>query len=239
MSMSRHLPVHRLAFALSLLLAASAVAQELDVRALTPVEPTVADTGPLSLSLRELQVDFRGPVGFENIYRVPGYEDDLFMRVDGAIYAVFPQSVYANSQSGPVPLIPHGTIFYIGSESMNALTALNEPADNVWVDRSGLRIDSRIDFRREAPEDGGDPNARSSASREAAAERFSMGTSPSMRSMPRSRIVRPASPGSAASRDDEGSSTLAKTIATDETYRADRLRELMRRAAEADAESAD
>ncbi|MDY7110162.1 MAG: hypothetical protein SYC29_16145, partial [Planctomycetota bacterium] len=186
-----------------------------------------------------LQVDFRGPAGFEDIYRVPGYEDDLYMRVDGAIYAVFPQSVYANSQSGPVPLIPHGTIFYIGSGSMQRLMALNGPATNVWVDRSGLRIDSRIDFERESPEDGGDPNALGSAAREPAAEQFSIGTSTPMRSVPPSRIVRPASSESAASRDDDRSSTQARTIATDATYRADRVRELMRRAARADDESSD
>ncbi|MDY7110470.1 MAG: hypothetical protein SYC29_17710, partial [Planctomycetota bacterium] len=59
--MRRFPRARRLAIVCPLLVAASAAAQELDVRSLTPVEPTVEDTGPLSHSLRKLQVDFRGP----------------------------------------------------------------------------------------------------------------------------------------------------------------------------------
>jgi hypothetical protein len=235
--MRRLPPARRLALVLPLLLAAAAGGQELDVRALKPVDPAVEDTGPLSHSLRDFRTDFRGPLGFEKIYRVPGYEDDLFMRVDGAIYAVFPQSVYASSRSGPVPLIPNGTIFYIGSQSMNDLTALNEPAAALWDDRSGLRIDSRIDFGHESPDDEshrapGGPSAGGRVMDDSPAS----APAPLARYAPPSRVLRIGPP---EMRDAPRPSTNTRTIATDATYRAERLRELIRRAAQADEDSAD
>jgi hypothetical protein len=78
-----------------------------------PVDPAVGDVNPLSASLRDMRVDLRQPTGFENVYRVPG-RPDMFMRSSGALNAVFPQSAYAQTAGGPLPIIPAGTVFYIG-----------------------------------------------------------------------------------------------------------------------------
>ena len=158
-------PSRSLALATVLLVAPAAGAQELDVRALKPIDPTVEDTGPLSVSLRELQVDLRGPVGFEHIYHVPGYEDELYMRVDGGLYAVFPQSVYTDTRWGPVAMIPNSTIFYIGSASMEALVAPDWSPKEPRPDPLGLRIDSRIVPESDSPNDEQNPPAGSATLR--------------------------------------------------------------------------
>ena len=209
-------PSRSLALATLLLLAAAAAAQELDVRALTPVDPTVEDTGPLSVSLRELQVDLRGPVGFEHIYRVPGHEDELYMRVDGGLLAIFPQSVYTDTRWGPVPIIPNNTVFYIGAESMESLLVRDWSPRELWKDPLGLRIDGRIDLAADEPDDP-----------EAQAER-------DLPAAPRQPIA--PSTGREPGRDGGppwADLEAAATIVTDPSYRAHRLRELMRLAAEA------
>ena len=81
---------------------------------LRPIDATVEDINPLSSSLREMHSDLRQPIGFQNVYHVPG-RDDLLMRVNGGIYAVFPESEYTVNRKGKtVPVIPAGTVFYIG-----------------------------------------------------------------------------------------------------------------------------
>src|SRR6185503_15575203 len=80
-------------------------------------DQTVEDVNPLSTSLRQMHSDLRQPTGFQNVYHVPGH-DDLLMRVNGGIYAVFPESEYTVNRKGKtVPVIPAGTVFYIGLPS--------------------------------------------------------------------------------------------------------------------------
>lgn len=81
---------------------------------LDPVDPGVADTGPLSVSERLMPADLRVPTAFERVYRLTGKQDGRFARVSGAITAVFPRSQYVRTEYGDVPEIPTGTIFYIG-----------------------------------------------------------------------------------------------------------------------------
>jgi len=209
------LPSRCLSLAISLLIASAAGGQEISPQNLQPVDPTVEDTGPLSISLRELQVDLRGPVGFEHIYRVPGHEDDLYMRVDGGLLAVFPQSVYTDTRWGPVPIIPNNTVFYIGAESMESLLVRDWSPRELWKDPLGLRIDGRIDLAADEPDDP-----------EAHAER-------DLPAAPRQPIA--PSTGREPGRDGgpPRAGHEARTIVTDPSYRAHRLRELMRRAAEA------
>lgn len=78
------------------------------------VDPTSADRNSLSGSLRVMPVDL-SPHGFDRIYSVPG-RDDLLMRSNGALYAVFSQSVYTRDpRKGTVrAMIPASTVFYIG-----------------------------------------------------------------------------------------------------------------------------
>jgi len=108
--------------AIAALALGAALAQDFE-----PVDPFTEDLGPLNLSLRELQRDLRAPQGFERVYEVPGHED-LLMRVDGGLYAVFPQSVYVGSRFGPLPVIPNNTVFQIG------LDGLDELVTTMWGD---------------------------------------------------------------------------------------------------------
>ena len=80
----------------------------------TQVDPAVADRHSLSTSLRAMPVDL-SPHGFERVYAVPG-RDDLLMRSNGALYAVFSQSTYARDpKRGNLRVtLPPSTVFYIG-----------------------------------------------------------------------------------------------------------------------------
>ena len=107
------------AFGLALLLAPAANAQ--DVRRIsasdnpTLIDQKVGDRNSLSTSSRVMQVDL-SPHGFERLYAVPG-RDDLMMRTNGALYAVFSQSAYIRDPQKKGALkavVPAATIFYIG-----------------------------------------------------------------------------------------------------------------------------
>lgn len=77
------------------------------------VEAGTEDVGALGKSLRQPAHDSRLPSAFLRVYRVPGEEGKL-MRGNGALFAVFPESVYRRSGRGQVPLAPPGTVFHIG-----------------------------------------------------------------------------------------------------------------------------
>lgn len=91
-----------------------AIAQPLSAARLQRVDAGRADTGPLAISTRELPEDLRVPTGFEHVYQSPGDGDSL-MRISGALVAEFPRSQYNMTSSGPVPVVPAGTVFRIGS----------------------------------------------------------------------------------------------------------------------------
>ncbi|MFM1935572.1 MAG: hypothetical protein RI990_531 [Planctomycetota bacterium] len=79
------------------------------------VDSAAGDRHALSTSLRVMSVDL-SPHNFERVYQVPG-RDDLMMRTNGALYAVFEQSTYARDpkQRGALrAVIPAATVFYIG-----------------------------------------------------------------------------------------------------------------------------
>jgi hypothetical protein len=83
------------------------------------VDPGTTDVDPLHLSLREMQIDLRRPTGFDTVYRLDaarsfGRGGTMYMRMDGGVMAVFPQSVYRPSPGGMVPEIPPGTVFHLG-----------------------------------------------------------------------------------------------------------------------------
>lgn len=106
------IPISRIAVVALLMLSQAASGQQ----ELKSVEANVGDLGPLSRSLRSLGADLRQPTNFDRVYRVPG-QDDRFMRINGGLYAVFERSLYAPTRDGLVPLIPGGTVFYIGRPS--------------------------------------------------------------------------------------------------------------------------
>ncbi len=86
------------------------------------VEPGVQDVGPLSESLRRVEPGLHDP-GFERVYRLeagaaaPGAPRPpaRYMRVQGALHAVFPESVYVRDREGRrVAVVPANTVFMIG-----------------------------------------------------------------------------------------------------------------------------
>jgi hypothetical protein len=81
---------------------------------LQQVDPGAADRNALQHSLRIMPVDL-SPHGFERVYQVPG-RDDLLMRSNGALYAVFDQSTYTRDPKKKTLKagIPADTVFYIG-----------------------------------------------------------------------------------------------------------------------------
>ncbi len=79
---------------------------------LTPVEQGIGDADPLRMSLRVPSGDLQQGVAFEQVYQGP---DGMFYRVSGALYAQFDRSIYVPTAWGAAPVIPPGTIFYIGT----------------------------------------------------------------------------------------------------------------------------
>ncbi len=107
---------------------------------LEAVEQTVADRGPLAMSLRNISIDLRQPTNFDRVYRVPG-STEHYLRANGALYAVFPRSVYARTRRGEVPRIPDGTVFYIGAPSF-----LTNPAPEA-VSGGSQRVSHAVSYR--------------------------------------------------------------------------------------------
>ncbi|MFZ9881411.1 MAG: hypothetical protein ACO3QC_08425 [Phycisphaerales bacterium] len=112
------------------------------------LEPGVDDIGPVRLSTRFMPYDMRLPTGFDRVYRVPG-SDDLVMRGSGALFAVFPRSVYARTPRGSVPLAPPGTVFHIGMPGPTPVEALRERVRAQDTHAPSARVDLSIDTRRE------------------------------------------------------------------------------------------
>lgn len=105
-------------------------------------DPGYADTSPNAVSLRHLEVDQRLPTGFEGVYQFSkvdafGHGQNLFMRIDGAITAVFPRSVYVPAREGMIPEVPPDTIFHIGVMPTSVPTAPGRASNaTVFLNRS-------------------------------------------------------------------------------------------------------
>ena len=126
-----------------LLLAVAAGAQ---MPPLEPVDQRIEDMSALDLSLREVQTSLRQPTNFAELYRSP--IDDRLARIQGGLYAVFSRSSYAvNKKKRTVfPVVPAGTIFYIGPPPGWTLsTALDDAASR--REPYPARIEGRLDLR--------------------------------------------------------------------------------------------
>ena len=89
---------------------------------LQQIDQASADRHSLSQSLRVMPVDL-SPHNFERVYQVPG-RDDLMMRTNGALYAVFEQSAYTRDQKKKGALkavVPAATVFYIGRPDFSVI----------------------------------------------------------------------------------------------------------------------
>ncbi len=200
------------AFAAAAAVCLSALGQEY-----VPVEPVVGDTSSLATSLRVMEPGLQAPSGFSQVYRVPGAQGQ-FMRADGALFAVFPQSNYVQFRGMDIPVIPAGTVFHIGGLPENPLESqLGVPLDS--IDQSTLdayfgRVSYKID-----PADG-------SVSFES--PRRNVGSRMFALAPPRARHTRPT-----LRRRDDGSDAEGPAIVTDSDYRARRMRDLLQTAVDA------
>jgi hypothetical protein len=96
------------------------------------VDQGTEDRDVLSATLRTDPTDLRLPTEFERVYRVPG-SSTLLMRGNGALFAVFEQSVYRQTSRGIQVVAPPGTVFHIGMPSaptMRRDPATKDPATN-------------------------------------------------------------------------------------------------------------
>ena len=180
---------------------------------LKPLDQTVEDTSPLSRSLRYVERGLREPTAFDQVYRVPD-RDDLLMRIEGGIYALFPQSMYTQGKNGTLPLIPAGTVFHIGYPDLERFgqvdVSTGRGEDRVGGDPYAGRLDLRVDRRR---------------GRQTAVRPIVLGTS----TVPFASLGR-QQPERVPQTVRQSS---VPTIVTDARYRADRIRDLMQSAAKA------
>ena len=98
-------------------LASGAAAQNDAWSSLEAVDAGTEDVSLLGESLRLVPIDMRVSDSFSSIFRLDGIDgwEDQFARREGALTAVFPQSVYYPTQSGVEIAIPAGTVFLIGA----------------------------------------------------------------------------------------------------------------------------
>lgn len=85
-----------------------------NLQPLQPLDARVEDVSLLATSLRVESPGLALPSDFDEVYRVPGDPSKL-MRVNGALYAVFNQSVYGNYKGQPYATVPPATVFHIGA----------------------------------------------------------------------------------------------------------------------------
>lgn len=98
---------------------------------LTPVDQTISDISPIGTSLQLLQQDFGAPQGFDRVYTSPSFPGK-FVRVEGALWVVFPQSRYVQTDNGLQAVLPENAVFYIGGppESAHERAAEAPPSKN-------------------------------------------------------------------------------------------------------------
>jgi hypothetical protein len=131
----------RLPVILTVLVVAPAAAERTSVD-LEPIDQTIEDVSVLSMSLREIEPGLRQPNDFSRVFRIPG-KQDMFMRQQGGLYAVFPESVYGVDKKGKLlAVVPNDTTFYIGRPPMLDAEATpgDPPADGLRQGRIDLRI---------------------------------------------------------------------------------------------------
>ena len=209
LSMLNHFPV-KLAFVIALSCANPALGQSIPLR---PVEQTVEDVSGLSTSFRYVEPGLLQPSGFDQVYRYSG-RTDFFVRIDGATLAVFPESVYVPSNNGLVAAVPAGTIYYIGDQLLQSTLNGNIPQtsqpEGLNPDSSSGRLMWRVQPELES-------TTQSSMKR-------TIGT----RTLPFVKTFETDKETMSRLRESD-----APDIVANSTYRKDRIRNLMKIAAEA------
>ena len=194
---------------------------------LTPVDPGRADVGPLQVSTRVLQPDLRAPTGFDRVYRLPkssgALGEDQFFRSSGALTAVFSRSQYLPGAPGNGALIPPGTTFRIGAIPRSAPPRPPaSPSDDARVRPAPGAVDFTASARPVTElVDAIDPEARQGPAR----------SSTMFERRPTTIVYQPAL-GLLGSQPAPGAVTRpsvlpARGMMTDETFRRDRVKELL------------
>jgi hypothetical protein len=188
------------------------------------VEQLVEDVSPLAVSLRSFQTDLRQPSGFESVYRAPddGTGRERLMRIDGALAATFPQSVYAplyvrerfmvflqrDRKIGDVPTVPAGTVFHIGLPEPPPAERPAQPRPRPELLVVQQPAVQRVEFQSLADAPQGERSAAN-------------------------RITRPVRPAARQAEEQDAESANEDAEAQDTgAMREERLRELLRRAVE-------
>jgi hypothetical protein len=125
---------------LPLAIAAAAAAQAPVPGGPEPVEQAIGDVSPLSLSIRRVEPGLAQGANFDQVFRY----GDGYLRVQGGLYAVFDNSVYARDKSkGKLnAVVPPGTMYYIGPPPEPPAVELPPPSPD--------RVDGRVDGRLES-----------------------------------------------------------------------------------------
>lgn len=195
---------------------------------LTPVDQRIGDVGPLSTSQREISPGLAAPSGFDTVYRVPG-RNDLLMRIDGGVVAVFPQSQYVRTENGVTTVIPPNTMFYIGLPQTEDLAQFSgTPAGSTDASliaqpqNTTKPRDSHVyDIQPDLP-----PGSRAGSITRAVVDRS-----------PRQFITEQNRVQPAELVDTKVESDAGPAIVSDENYRSSRVRDLLKRAAQSRAEA--
>jgi hypothetical protein len=150
------------------------------------VEAGREDAGRLLRSGRLPRVDLRVPNSFERVYRVDSptlgaATPPRYARVSGALIAIFPQSEYEMTESGPRSTIPAGTVFAIGREA--AARVINPGSGGPQgpeVDRpaAAIRTSQRVDMRANIGAEFPPPTPSTPASASSAASQVGIEFSP-------------------------------------------------------------
>jgi hypothetical protein len=193
---------------------------------LDALEPNVSDVGPLSRSFRQLSIDLRSPSEFDRVYQVPGDEEHL-MRISGGLYAVFPRSQYTPTEKkGIIAVIPNDTTFYIGSPRLGLDRSLAGVVRPNALDLAA-GFDGPGASRRVLTRVVGDPTGGAIMAAPHAPAPVRVRPQP-LAPLPSEELA--ASGPEAGGRTSEAVHG-PPTIVNDPVYRAQRLRELLKRAA--------
>lgn len=105
------------------------------------VDPGMSDVSGAAYQMRVFPVDL-SPHGLLRTYKVPG-RNDLLMRTNGALFAVFDESQYKRDRSIKKATvwrhgIPANTVFYIGKPDFKSIRSTGIRAVNLRVDDQSL-----------------------------------------------------------------------------------------------------
>lgn len=193
------------------------------------VDQGTEDRDVMSATLRTDPTDLRLPTEFERVYRVPG-SSSLLMRGNGALFAVFEQSVYRQTSRGVQVVAPPGTVFHIGMPSAqttrNNASVTDAPTKPADARRIPTQIAAPMDARigpvhaavaipHATQSSLGQTEPRTNASSATSAKEFE--------TLPKPSLANPvaASPANSSTSSSTNSSTTASTTAAPSTQKID------------------